>query len=403
MNKVDIDFYKRLLIFGHKFKGYAGLEINAALAGMQLAHLEQEVRGELPVVWSSPLVPSEILTSFGVGSVTPETVAAFLASAGKGGELLLGSEANFHSGDCCSFQRIAVMALINGLVPVPQAFVATVPICDDNPRMSDFLSQKYGRKYFLLDVPATAGQATVDYVEAQLRDFILFLEKLTGQKFSPERLAAAIMESNRTRFHWRRANELRQSQPPVIYGVAPLRMTGGLLLQKLGSPELTEAMAGYENELSRRIRDKKFIPCRHRLLWLHLFPLFDNKFMQFIEVELGMVVVFEESSHLWWEEIDPTDPLPGLARRIVGAPLAGTVARRIDTVLRMINDYDIDGVVNFSHAGCKSLTGGVPFLASAMKKAGIPFLELSGDCLDNRSPATAQWRSRLEAFAEMLD
>jgi benzoyl-CoA reductase/2-hydroxyglutaryl-CoA dehydratase subunit BcrC/BadD/HgdB len=269
--------------------------------------------------------------------------------------------------------------------------------------MSDFLSQKYGRKYFLLDVPATAGQATVDYVEAQLRDFILFLEKLTGQKFSPERLAAAIMESNRTRFHWRRANELRQSQPPVIYGVAPLRMTGGLLLQKLGSPELTEAMAGYENELSRRIRDKKFIPCRHRLLWLHLFPLFDNKFMQFIEVELGMVVVFEESSHLWWEEIDPTDPLPGLARRIVGAPLAGTVARRIDTVLRMINDYDIDGVVNFSHAGCKSLTGGVPFLASAMKKAGIPFLELSGDCLDNRSPATAQWRSRLEAFAEMLD
>jgi benzoyl-CoA reductase/2-hydroxyglutaryl-CoA dehydratase subunit BcrC/BadD/HgdB len=403
MKQVDTDFYKRILSFGHKFKGYAGLEINAALAGMQLAHLEQEANGELPVVWTSPLVPSEILTSFGVGSVTPETVAAFLASAGKGGELLLGSEANFHNGDCCSFQRIAVMALINGLVPVPQAFVATVPICDDNPRMSDFLSQKYGREYFLIDVPATGDQATVDYAVAQLRDFILFLEKLTGQKLSPERLAAAIMESNRTRFHWRRANELRQSQPPVIYGVAPLRMTGGLLLQKLGSPELSAAMAGYENELSQRISARKFLSCRHRLLWLHLFPLFDNKFMQFIEVELGMMVVFEESSDVWWEEIDPVDPLPGLARRIVGAPMAGPVGHRIDSILKMIKDYDIDGVVNFSHVGCKSLTGGVGFLASAIKKAGIPFLELSGDCLDNRSPATAQWRSRLEAFKEILD
>lgn len=402
MKKADIDFYKRILIFGHKFKGYAGLDINAALAGMQLAHLDQEISGELPVVWSSPLIPAEILHSFGVDSVTPETVAAFLASAGMGGELLLAAEANSLGNDCCSFQRIAVMALERGLVPIPRAFLATVPICDDNPRMSDFLSRKYGREYFLLDVPATDDAAALDYTVAQLRELILFLEKLTGKAFSQDRLSAAIIESNRSRLHWQRANKLRQTFPPVIYGVAPLRMTGGLLLQKLGSPELTGAMAGYESEISRKIQEKEFLPCHHRLLWLHLFPLFDNKFMQFVEVKLGMMVVFEESSNVWWDEIDPFDPLPGLARRILAAPMGGPVERRIDSILQMIRDYDIEGVVNFSHVGCKSLTGGVPFLASAIKKAGIPFLELSGDCLDNRSPASAQWRSRLEAFKEML-
>ena len=402
MKKIDSDFYQSFLSIGKRIKGPTGLRVNMALAAMQHEQLEGELQGDLPVVWSSPLVPSEIMYSFGISSVTPETVAAFLTAAGKGGTLLQAATSTLAAENCCSFQRVAIAALQEELVPVPLAFIAASAICDDNPKMSDFLSQHYDRKYFLLDIPATSDQAALTYMIEQLRELVRFLEELTGKTFSPERLSEAVAESNRTRDHWLAANLLRRQCPPVIYGVAPLRMAGGLLLQKLGSPVLTNAMADYVTEITERIDKADFIPCRHRLLWLHLFPLFDGKFMPYIEKELGMVVVFEESSHVWWDAINPQDPLPGLARRMLNAPLGGTAKRRLDAIKKLLNDYQVDAVINFSHIGCKSLTGSATFVGRAMREANIPFLDLNGDCLDNRSPATAQWRSRLEAFSEML-
>ncbi len=402
MSAREIDFYARALKLGSRIQGYAGLRVNAALADLQLAQLESELKGTTRVVWSSPLVPSELLAAFGLASVTPETVSAILSSTGQGGKLLECAEAGHLSGDCCSFQRGAVGALELGYTPVPEAFISTAPICDDNPKMADFLSQKYGRNYFLLDLPAGDDQDAQEYVVAQLGDLTTFLEELTGDRADPERLRQTVTESNHARRFWAEANRLRREQPPVIYGVAALRMAGGLLLQKLGLPGLTEALAAYAGEIAERIEARAFLPARHRLLWLHLFPLYDRGFMRFIEVDLGAVVVFEESSFIWWEEIDPRDPLPGLAKRMLACPLTGLVSRRVSAIREMVRDYRIDGVVNFSHQGCRALTGGAPFIAAALRENGIPFLDLSGDCLDNRSPSTASWRARIEAFVEML-
>ena len=46
------------------------------------------------------------------------------------------------------------------------------------------------------------------------------------------------------------------------------------------------------------------------------------------------------------EEIDPDDPLPGLARRIAGCPLGDSTARRLETAERLAEDYRVDGVVH---------------------------------------------------------
>jgi benzoyl-CoA reductase/2-hydroxyglutaryl-CoA dehydratase subunit BcrC/BadD/HgdB len=399
---VSIDRYRRALAMGARFTGHGGLRVNAQLLRIQLEHLERELAGELPVVWSSPLVPAELLAALGIGAVKPESVSAILAAVGDGGRLLERADAEPLSGDCCSFQRAVVAALESGLVPVPQGFVAAVPICDDSQVMGEYLGHKHGKPSFLIDVPATDGPAAEDYVVTQLGELVRVLEGVAGRTLDPGRLAAAVRESNRARAHWREANRLRRDHPPVVHGAASLRLTGGPLLQKLGLPETSAAMSDYAAEIRERIDAGSFLTARRRLLWLHLFPLYDSRFMRFVEEELGLVVAFEESSDVWWDEIDPDAPLPGFARRILGCPFAGLVARRVQTVLRLAREYRVDGVVHFSHRGCKTLTGGFPFVARALRAEGIPVLELSGDCVDNRSPATALWRARLEAFAEML-
>jgi benzoyl-CoA reductase/2-hydroxyglutaryl-CoA dehydratase subunit BcrC/BadD/HgdB len=400
---VSIELYGRILDVGARFSGNAGLRINSVLAQVQRDCLRQEICGEKQSVWSSPLVPSEILTACDLISVTPETVSAILASAGGGGKLLDAADALTLSTDCCSFQRAAAAALESALVPLPQAFLSTTPICDDNPQLASYLANRHGRKHFLIDVPTPNGQDTLSYVISQLEDLIGFLEDLTGRPFRMERLAVAARESNLARTHWLAVNRIRRDHSPVMYGVGALRLAGGMLLQKFGLRALTHAMADYVLELEGRLAARAFVPCRKRLLWLHLFPLYDREFMGFLEQELGLVVVFEESSHLWWDVIDPADPLTGLARRILSNPLGSSVARRLEVIRKLITDYRVDGVVHFSHLGCKSLTSGVPFLARALRREGVPFLELSGDCIDNRSSPKAMWRTRLEAFAEILD
>lgn len=399
---MNADSYRRALAIGARLPGHGGLRVNAALLGIELEHLQLERAGELPVVWSSPLVPAELLAALGIGSVKPEAIGAVLASVGQGGRLLERADAEPLSADCCSFQRVAVAALGAGLVPVPRAFLATTPICDDSQVMGGYLGRKHDRPFFLVDVPAVASQAAERYVLDQLRGLVGPLEKIAGRALEPERLAAAVRESNRARTHWLEANRMRREHPPVAYGAASLRLTGGPLLQKLGLPQTADALRDYAGEIRGRIDAGTFLPVRRRLLWLHLYPLYDARFMRFVEEELGLVVVFEESSDVWWDELDPRDPFPGFARRIMGCPFAGPVERRVEAVTRLARAYRADGVVHFSHRGCKSLTGGFPFVARALRKEGVPVLELSGDCVDNRSPATAPWRSRLEAFAEML-
>lgn len=396
------DLYRRALALGARFPGPDALGVNAALAALQLDQADRQ-RAGAQALWTSPLVPAELATALGLLCITPETVAAVLASAGRGSALLDRAGGALAAADCCSFQRVAAAALEAGAVPIPQAFVSCTTICDDNAQLAAWLAERHQRPSFLIDVPAGDDAAARAHVTRQLGAFIVFLEKLAGQPLDPHRLALAVEASNRARRGWLEVNRLRREQPPVMPGVAALRLAGGLVLQKLGQPELADALEGWGAELRGRIGAGAFLPLKRRLLWLHLFPLYDREFMRLVETELGLVVAFEESSHLWWDEIDPRDPLPGLAARICGAPLGGAARRRADTVLRLAREYRADGVVHFSHGGCRTLSGGAPLIGAALREAGVPFLELAGDCLDERSGAPALWRTRLEAFAELLE
>ncbi|MBW2059375.1 MAG: 2-hydroxyacyl-CoA dehydratase, partial [Deltaproteobacteria bacterium] len=65
--------------------------------------------------------------------------------------------------------------------------------------------------------------------------------------------------------------------------------------------------------------------------------------------------------------------------------------------------YEVDGVIHFSHWGCRQSCGGASVLADVLKDQGIPCLILHGDGGDPSNYSPEQTRTRLEAFVEMLD
>jgi benzoyl-CoA reductase/2-hydroxyglutaryl-CoA dehydratase subunit BcrC/BadD/HgdB len=91
-----------------------------------------------------------------------------------------------------------------------------------------------------------------------------------------------------------------------------------------------------------------------------------------------------------------------MAERALSIPLVGPVAHRIDRLRSLARSYGVHGAVNPTHWGCRQGTGARGLISDALKADGVPVLNLEVDCIDPRSFAAQQLKTRLEAFVEML-
>ena len=81
----------------------------------------------------------------------------------------------------------------------------------------------------------------------------------------------------------------------------------------------------------------------------------------------------------------------------------GQLERRSNLALELVEKYDINGVMHFTHWGCRQSSGGEYVIRDLMRKKGIPTLILNGDGADSRNYSEEQTRLRLDAFLEMLE
>ncbi|MGQ9473226.1 MAG: 2-hydroxyacyl-CoA dehydratase family protein [Candidatus Caldatribacteriaceae bacterium] len=75
---------------------------------------------------------------------------------------------------------------------------------------------------------------------------------------------------------------------------------------------------------------------------------------------------------------------------------------RINRIIQWCREYQAEGVIQFNQWGCCQSQGMNVLLHNKLRQQGIPLLFLDGDHLDRRHHSEEQWRTRLEAFAEML-
>jgi benzoyl-CoA reductase/2-hydroxyglutaryl-CoA dehydratase subunit BcrC/BadD/HgdB len=142
---------------------------------------------------------------------------------------------------------------------------------------------------------------------------------------------------------------------------------------------------------------------RFRLLWLHYVrPYYPNEIISYLEAR-GAAVCFNEAAYVYWPPLDPANPFESLADKMLSIPNAGALERRADLALKLAEEYRVDGVIHFSHWGCRQSCGGEYVIRDMLKKKDIPLLILDGDAIDSRNYSREPTRLRLEAFLEMLE
>jgi benzoyl-CoA reductase/2-hydroxyglutaryl-CoA dehydratase subunit BcrC/BadD/HgdB len=359
--------------------------------------------GKERVAWCGVIAPFDLLHAMGVTSCFVEFVGAMLASSGAVEPLLGEAEAAGYPPDGCSYHRAVTGATLQGLMPVPDFLIATSAPCSGGLAVIESLARHFDKDLFVIHVPRNDGEEGVRFLADQLRAMTDFIGAHTGEPLDSERLRTAVMNTNRAREILLEVYELARSVPSptrrrdfVNFGVAFALL--------LGDESAVEVARAYRDQF---VRTRELIAAKPRteqarLMWLQNRIQFRNPLEQLLDEDYGAAVVVDELNDITWGPIDPDDPFPGLARRMLSIPLTGPVERRIRHLQRLAKEYQVDGAINPCHWGCRQGTGARGLIEEGLMEAGVPVLNLEVDCVDPRNFSEGQLRTRLEAFIEMI-
>jgi len=356
--------------------------------------------GKEPVCWLGVNFPIEIPLALGYLPFYPEIAPAQLASVNLSAELIEAEERISSNLFCCSFHRCSHAAV--DFWPKPAAIVGTSNICDGQVKLFQLLGRRYDIKPILVEFPIEATEDAVDYVESQLRQVIAQLEDLKGEKLDEQKLKNVIQTANQARQGIVRINELRKQVPCLLHGARAFNAINTSLVQIWATsrlPQLYEQLIKETEERRQRGNDEGE---RFRLFLMVGYPSYKTLFLDCLEKELGAIVVMDEMSNAYWDDIDEANPIRGLAYKTLHHPLCGTIEKRAERACRLSQDYKIDGVIHVSHWGCRQTSGGVGVLRERLAEIDIPFLNVDLDIVDPRTYSPGQLKTRLQGFVEML-
>lgn len=357
------------------------------------------------VAWRSSFVPSEILFALDIVPFPPESVISLFANSHLTDDILKTAEDNNHSRDTCSFLRGTVGAVINNYMPVPDFLIATSLYCHGSAQVFYSLSKRYNKPFYYIDTPYDYDRAyAVDFVAKQIEDIMKKMAKDCGREFNLDKLKQAIRYSNQARDYYAKVNELRKNRPAPMLGGEAIDYAI-MLAHTFGCPEMVEICKTLYEELKERV-DRKIGALdeeKYRILWRQLRPYYTLAPLEYLEITHKAAIAFEEVNFVYWQEMDPEVPFKSLARKLLSNPPTDFSKKWLNVTINFVNDYNVDGIIEFAHWGCRYLSASTQIVKEkSLRDKNIPVLIIDGDCIDRRDYSDAQIKTRIDAFVEII-
>ena len=351
---------------------------------------------EQPTIWCSTFVPSELIYSIGGVPFMPEVAAGFTSTIGMAEEALHKAESNWLNNDLCSIHRCGTGLMLEGFMREPDYIIASSHLCDGAKRYLQHISQEYNAPFYLLETPYYIKEA--DYLAKQIENLI---QKMGISKPNFEKVFA---RSNKAYDYHKKVNNLRKRDPVVFSGERAMNLAP-MEFMSFGSKRAIKYYKSLFNTLEKRLKNNEEIinDQKHRLLWLHLKPYYSQEIFTTLQNK-GAVVAFEEYFQIYWDKLDQNNPYLSLSKKMINHFGWGELSKQTNEILNLVDEYKIDGVIGFSHWGCRQNNGRMDMLKKKLKDENkIPFLNIDGDLVDFRNYQEGQLRTRIQAFIELIE
>ncbi len=312
----------------------------------------------------------------------------------------------------CSLVRYAVYSMVNRIHPRPDCFVAMTEPCDGQL----MLHQAFAESDYLKGVPVytidpSYGHTDKDfeYVAAQYKEMIPFIEKHTGAKYSVEKLREVVEETNRQYEIWAEVNEYMKASPlplpSFLIGDAFWALTQHLPCNDKRATALMAAV----RDMAKANVEKGVGPVMNeqiRVYWPDLNPIWAGKLGDWLAQEWGAVVVSSFQQMTPYTKIDTSTEdsmLFGLARRSVAeVPMIrqgrGWVDVFVEDLRREIGENAINAVLFSGHMGHKDQSGNTQFLKKVCRDMKVPVLMMTTSLFDERYMPFEKMKSDISNF-----
>ncbi len=364
---------------------------------------------------------TEIVRSFGYEVVFPEIVALNCAIKHKSLEYILNAEAQGYGLDVCGYVKndLGLQAQGGvtpfGKVPKPDLLVCSFSGCYVYIKWWEALAETLGAPMYTYDVPYQRTEAPlkedVEYMVAQLWEFIHFLEKTTGRSFDMEELKRVLARSRRAEEEWVRYLDAGRRRPSPIeaYFEAVFYMFPINVLR--GTEEAVRFYETCNEEIRTRVSEGNYpVPEEKFRLVVEGVPPYTNyrTFWDFFRKwgAVSVAATYPKVGGLFDRGFyhDPSRPLESIAEYSLGAYVNQSWPLRRDLIKQYVRDYEADAVLIHGIKSCRSFTAGQGDLRDwLIHDAGVPTLYIESDHEDPRYFTPAQIKNRMDAFFESLD
>ncbi|MFC2040445.1 2-hydroxyacyl-CoA dehydratase subunit D [Chloroflexota bacterium] len=414
--------------------------LRALVDGMYENALEYSKEGK-PVVWSMVnwWEGDLILRAMDIAAVYPEDYGAVCAAFGAAPKHLERSDADGFPTHMCGYARngigYASMMADTGEIPAdvpmgglpkPTFLLCSGSLCDARYKWFQSLGRYLDVPVWTLELPHPgvkesflpgAYKHNIDFMVAELREFVAFVEKITDRKMDWDLLSALsdnLMEMNRV---WYEVNDIRKaspcpmhsrdfwsSMPASLYMAADPRKTASLYQDMLKEVKdrVANGVASVDNE-------------KYRMMFAELPPWHSLGFFNQL-ADRGWNFVYESWNYHPPRPIDLSgvkDPLEKIARytfqwltgfyedALKDEDWWGYFAHPYVEIAR---EYKVDGIVLHPLLTCRTATNHLMLIEDLfMKKLKIPAMVMEGDIVDLSLFNPQEALRKAETFEETME
>ncbi len=394
----------------------------------ELTRAAEENRGAAYVFVMGSL--GELLRGFGFPIVFPEINSLQTAVRRVAHEYLNEAEDYGYSPDICGYVKADVAVQLRrgqhpmGQIPKP-AIAVNTNACNTYIKWAEIWERMYGVPTFTFDIPGTRaagrqswpGDADFEndrrYVAAQLRELITLCERVSGVPFDIDRLREGMAHASRMNRAWKQVLDLNQNRPAVFNAVSDGTIYLGVANGFRGTAEGARFFEQLVEEMSYKAAQGigTLTEERYRLVFVGVpcYPIF----RRFNELFTEWGGTFVTSTYLWFAsggsnlglEYDLARPLDSLAEGLLISvrDAMDSMFFQTQSLVRMIDRYDVDGVVFHPIKSCRTVSTGLADNRRALMQArDVATLFIESDMMDRRVVSEAQLKNRVDAFFEGL-
>lgn len=374
--------------------------------------MEAKARGE-KVGWCASNFPQEIFETLGVKVTYPENQAAAVAARGGGERLCSIAESKGYSNDLCAYARVSLgLVELQGdtpeqPMPMPDFLLCCNNICNCMIKWYENIANELQIPLILIDIPFNAdyevSDAQLAYVKGQFLDAIRQLEEITGLKWNEERFKEVCEISNRTSRAWLKATSYTKYEPSPLSGFDLLNHMAVAVCAR-GKVEAAEAFETLAEEYAKGVEEGSSTfrgEEKHRVMFegIACWPYLrvTNGGLR----DRGMNIVATIYANAFGQLYEDFD---GLIRGYCRVPNAVNLERARDDRIGLVKNQKANGLIVHTNRSCKLWSG---FMAEESRQiceaTGIPMVAFDGDQADPRNFSEAQFDTRIQGLAEVME